>query len=278
LGDLLFIKKVKKPRKNYNVFIAQANEIGYNTLGHNIEDNDFDKILASYKKSVKKELIPISKLIKEDNINPWHYHPDAKKSRAKVKQKRSKLINLSDLVSVYNNRISRRTLRDHPDRKLKYSEVRDFDPETGEFKYTIRSYSTLPSRAAYELNGDELILLPNAKNSLESRRKVIKIGVETKGIILTNRFLPLRPNINIDYLVMMLNHDFVKDQLIAVCRGAGSPDFREGKLKEILIPAPDSTDLSSIEVFMETLSDRFAEIQEIKSRLSELEDLNENIF
>ena len=41
LGDLLFLKKCSKPRDDYNVFVAWAENVGYNTLGHNIDDNDF---------------------------------------------------------------------------------------------------------------------------------------------------------------------------------------------------------------------------------------------
>ena len=47
LGDLLFIKKTK-PRENYDVFVDYAEEVGYNTLGHNIEENDFPQILENY--------------------------------------------------------------------------------------------------------------------------------------------------------------------------------------------------------------------------------------
>ena len=48
LGDLLFIKKVKQPRDNYHVFMGHANDIGYNTLGHTIEKNDFVHLLQKF--------------------------------------------------------------------------------------------------------------------------------------------------------------------------------------------------------------------------------------
>jgi restriction endonuclease S subunit len=154
---------------------------------------------------------------------------------------------------------------------LPYVEVGDFDPETGAFTYTEHKIATLPSRATYELNGEELILLPNAKNSLESRRKVIKVKEEMKGLIMTNRFLPLRPRVNPEYLVLMLNTDFVKDQLIAICRGAGAPDFRETKLSEVMIPVPDSSDLSSIDSFMENVADKLAEKRAKEKEIAELD-------
>lgn len=186
-------------------------------MGHNITENDFPSLLADYKSGCN--LIPISRLQEEDNLNPWHYHPKAESLREEVETYRSKSLPLSNLVSVYKNKISRSALKQTPNRVIRYVEVRDVDPETGDFTFTKRRASELPNRATYELNGDELILLPNARNSLESGRKIIKVGEETTGLVLTNRYLPLYPKVNTDYLVMMLNSSFVRDQLISVCRG-----------------------------------------------------------
>jgi tetrahydromethanopterin S-methyltransferase subunit F len=70
---------------------------------------------------------------------------------------------------------------------------------------------------------------------------------------------------------MMLNTDFVKDQLIAICRGAGAPDFREHQISEVMIPVPDSNDLSSIDSFMENISDQLAEKKDLQRRIEEVE-------
>jgi type I restriction enzyme M protein len=272
LGDLLFIQKKSSPRKDYEVFVDWAENVGYNTLGHNIEENDLPLILERHNSRQNDRLIPISQIIKEDNMNPWHYHPRAKEFREAVKSKQSALVPLSELVSVYPNRISRKVLKQTADRILRYVEVGDFDPEKATFAYTEHRITTLPSRATYEMNGEELVLLPNAKNSLESKRKIIKVGEEMKGIILTNRFLPLRPKVNADYLVMILNTDFVRKQLIDICRGAGSPDFRENKLKEVMIPVPDKNDLSSIDTFMERLEDKIAAKKLLEKQILGLEE------
>jgi len=272
LGDLLFIQKKAKPRKTYDVFVAWAENVGYNTLGHNIEANDFPQILEAYRLRPEANLIPISVLKENDDITPGRYNPKAVQLRERVQSNKGKSVPLSELVSVYSNKISRKALRQTPDRVLPYVEVSDFDPETGAFSFTDHKIGTLPSRATYELNGEELILLPNAKNSLESRRKVIKVKEEMKGLIMTNRFLPLRPRVNPEYLVLMLNTDFVKDQLIAICRGAGAPDFRENKLSEVMIPVPDSSDLSSIDSFMEDISDKLAERRAKEKEIAELDN------
>lgn len=275
LGDLLFVKKTSNPREDYDVFVAWADEVGYNTLGHNIEENDLPKILDLYWQRTPQNFISICRIKNEDNINPWYYHPKVQKLRTRIK-KQSDLVPLSELVSVYNNRISRSTLRQTPDRKFWYVEVRDFDPETGEFSSTEHTVKTLPSRATYEMNGEEVILLPNARNSLESKRKVIRAGDELRGFILTNRFLPLRPRVNPEFLVMVLNTEFVRDQLIAACRGAGSPDLREGKLVEIMIPVPNGEDLSSIDSFMEDIADKIAFRDKLKEELGEVNSIIES--
>jgi len=272
LGDLLFIRKTRNPRKNYDVFIGWAENVGYNTLGHNIDENDFPIILNSLTKKNKDNLFSILQLKKEDNINPWHYHTRARQLRRVVEKNRQNLIPLSELVSVYNTRISRKALKQTPERTLKYIEVGDFDPEKGFFTYTEYKIGTLPSRATYEMNGEELILLPNAKNSLESRRRIIRVGEEMKGFIMTNRFLPLRARVNPEYLVMMLNTEFVRNQLIAICRGAGAPDFRENKLGEVMIPLPDGNDIGSIDSFMERISDKLALKKKIEKDLDRLKN------
>lgn len=272
LGDLLLLKKTSTPRNDYLVYINYANNVGYNTLGHNLEDDDFKNIIEAYQNNNPANFVSIKKLITNDNINPWFYHPNAEKLRQRIQKNQSNLLPLTDLISVYNVRISRRNLRQTPNRTLKYVQVRDFDPQTGDFSYKEHKISALPSRATYELNGEELILLPNARNSLESKRQIIKVGEETKGLIMTNRFLPLRARVNPVFLVMMLNSDFVRNQMIAVCRGAGAPDFREGKLSEIMIPVPDSEDLSTIDSFMEDIMDKLARRKQLEKELKNIND------
>jgi type I restriction enzyme M protein len=272
LGDLLFIQKKAEPRENYDVFIGWAENVGYNTLGHNIEENDFPAILDAYRNRAAANLFPVSELKANDDLNPARYNPQAIERRDRIEAS-SNTVPLSELVSAYDNRISRRALRQTPERILRYVEVGDFDPETGEFTYTEHKIATLPSRATYELTGDEeLILLPNAKNSLESRRKVIRVKEEVKGLIMTNRFLPLRPRVNPEYLILMLNSDFVRNQLIDICRGAGAPDFRAGSLSQVMIPVPDATDLSSIDSFMENLADQLADKRAKQKEIAEIDD------
>jgi hypothetical protein len=203
----------------------------------------------------------------EDNLNPWHYDPSVHELR-KIIEKQSDLVPLYPvLVSIYNNRISRKALKQTPDRVINYVQVRDFDLAEDQFTPTKHTIKTLPSRATYEMNGEELVLLPNARNSLESKRKVIKVGDKLRGHVLTNRFTPLIPKVNPDFLVMMLNTDFVRDQLIAACRGAGSPDLRENKLSKIMIPVPNKDDLSSIDSFMEGIVDGLAKKNDLEKEL-----------
>ena len=268
LGDLLFIRKVTRPRDDYDVFVAWANEVGYNTLGHNIQDNDFPMILDDYRND--RNSVPISVLKADHNINPWHYHPDAEQIRKNVEDNRSRTLPLTNLVSIYENKISKSVLRQTPDRLVKYLEVRKVDPLTGHLDPVDKRTGELPSRATYELDGRELILLPNARHSLESSRQIVKIGDETQGIIMNNRFLPLIPRVNADYLVMALNTPFVRNQLIAACRGAGSPDLRIDKLSQIMIPVPDSTDLSSIDVFMDSLTEMLAQKELLEKEINEV--------
>lgn len=188
------------------------------------------------------------------------------------------MVPLSDLVSIYDNRISRKSLKQTPNRKVKYLEVRDFDPISGKYTPIERRVKELPSRATYELNGEELILLPNARNSLESKRRIIKIGPESNGIILTNRFLPLRPRVNPNFLLLVLNTDFVRQQIIQKCTGAGSPDLNSSKLNEVMIPVPDPNDLGSIDSFMEKIEDNLAKRRQLMEELQNIDNIIKNVI
>jgi len=274
LGDLLFIKKCSSPRENYNVFVGWAENVGYNTLGHNIDENDLPELLKEYEKYGSHYWMPVDILKQNDNWNPWHYHPGAKALRTKLDDEKERMVPLTELVSIYNNRISKSSLMQTPDRKVKYLEVRDFDASTGEFSPTERKVKDLPSRATYELDGEELILLPNARNSLESNRRIIKIGPESNGIILTNRFIPLRSKVNPEFLLLALNTPFVRHQIIQKCTGAGSPDLNSSKLDEVLIPVPDPNDLSTIDSFMEKIEDSLAKK---RTFLEEVRKIDNNI-
>ncbi len=92
LGDLLFITRKEKPRKEYDVFVDWAEEVGYNTLGHTIESNDFPSIIDGFRNKMPANLVPISQLKAADDINPWHYHPRAKELAQKVKESKSKTV------------------------------------------------------------------------------------------------------------------------------------------------------------------------------------------
>ena len=131
----------------------------------------------------------------------------------------------------------------------------------------------MPSRATYELNGEELLLLPNARNSLESGREIILVGKAVAGHILTNRFTPLIPMVNSQYLLKILNMEFVRNQMILACRGAGSPDLKADKLETIMVPVPNKNDLSSIDGFMEGISDLTAQKEKLQHELSRVEDV-----
>ena len=270
LGDLMFLRKVSKPRENYSVFVSWADQVGYNTLGHNIEENDFPHILQEYRDGLRQ--IPIATLRANDNLNPWFYHPKAKQLRESVEVYNTRSIPLTELVSIYSNTISRKALKQTPERRIMYFQVGDVDTVTGKLSPTKVKASELPSRAKYELTGEELILLPNAFNSLDSDRAIIKVGQETQGMITTSRFTPLCPLVNAEYLVMMLNTPFVREQLKASCRGAASPDLRNNKLEEIMIPVPDSTDLSSIDVFMESMTDKLAQKKQLETETSKVSE------
>ena len=59
--------------------------------------------------------------------------------------------------------------------------------------------------------------------------------------------------------------------MILACKGAGSPDLRENKLKSIMIPIPDNNDLSSIDKFMEKSVDLLAQKADLQKELNKVD-------
>jgi len=132
-------------------------------------------------------------------------------------------------------------LRD--DALYRYFEVSDADIKTGEVTavrnatgFELAKKGRIRNRV---LKGD--VLLPNHRDSLiaasaQNGRSVVLVGDDLDGVLTTDRFLVLRPNINPLVLAWILNSAPVRRQLVARCRGAASLDIRDAVLAEVRVP------------------------------------------
>ena len=68
-GSLLFIKK-EKPKSDYDIFMAWADNVGFDAKGAKTGENDLQTILDSYKSKSHDSLFKFSVVKKNDRFDP----------------------------------------------------------------------------------------------------------------------------------------------------------------------------------------------------------------
>lgn len=241
-GALLFFERVRKPRKRYEVFVDWAHNLGYDRLGRDVPDNDLPLIAARY----RQETWPSENTVAIGELTAWgRFDPAwikvARSLPSAADRASGEFVPLTSLVEIRDARISRRRLQ--ADEIYRFFEVADADIETGEIRavhdargWELQRKSRIKNRVE---NGD--VLLPNHRDSLIARssptgRSAVVVGMGADGALTTDRFIVLRPLIDRDVLVAILNSAGVRRQLVAQTRGAASLDIRDRTLAEVLVP------------------------------------------
>jgi len=125
-----------------------------------------------------------------------------------------------------------------PTKKIKYVEISDVNPTTGEVEnWSEILGSEAPSRARMILKEGNVVL-SSLKGSL---RSIAIIPSELDNAIGTTGFFVLEPNeeeINKESLWWVLRTDVCQRQLEQIASGAIMPAINEKELKELIIPIP----------------------------------------
>jgi type I restriction-modification system DNA methylase subunit len=241
-GALLFFERVRRPRKTYKIFVDWAYNLGYDRLGRDVPHTDFPGILERYRSRKWSEAnsVSITELRTWGRFDPA-WIKVARSLPTVADQKSGAFVPLTDLVAVRDARISRRSFQ--PDQMYRFFEVADADLETGEIRAIRDAHGWELQRKSRIKNlvhaGD--ILLPNHRDSLIARssptgRSAVTVGAEADGVLTTDRFIVLRPLVDPQLAVAVLNSAGVRRQLVAQTRGAASLDVRDRTLAQVLVP------------------------------------------
>ncbi len=279
-GALLFFKRVSTPRKEYDVFVGFADHLGYDRLGKPTKTNDFPDLVERFhsKKKLEQDYVSISNLRRFNRWDPtW-----LRQASSMPDTDSTEFVSLSELVKVRHASWSRRQLKE--EHEYKYFEVSDADITTGKVTSArIASGFELSKKGRIKnqvRSGD--ILLPNHRDSLiaksaENGRAVVLIDDALDGVLTTDRFMILRPNIDPTVLATLLNSKGVRRQLVARSRGAASLDIREHSLKDVLVPKSFLKPKMTKKI--QSLRDEITDLRtQLEMRLNELDCLIEKEF
>jgi type I restriction enzyme M protein len=277
-GALLFVRRVAKPRVDYDVFVDWAVHLGYDRLGRYRRENDFPEILDRYRSErwPERNRFPIQTLIEHGRMDPAWLHVVRSLPSAGNKED---FVHLTDLLTVRDARFSKREI--HDDGTYHFFEVADTELETGRVLrihetsgFELRKKGRIRNRVQA---GD--VLLPNHRDSLIAKgaptgRSAGLVNEEADGALTTDRFLVLTPRIDPALLQVVLNSAGVRRQIVAQCRGAASLDIREKTLASVLVPRVlvDSDTAEEIKSAAADLLDLRLELEDKTRKLRSLVD------
>ena len=275
---LLFLRRTASPRADYSIFIDWADNVGYDAAGRKTEANDLPDILDRYQSGPPAvNLFPSRALWERDRIDPLYYQPGMHQRVSQPTHGRS--AKLTDLVIPTTETIRRRRGNR---RIVNYVEVGDADKDTGRIcAFTKHEVQHLPSRAKW-IARENLLLIPNHRNSIKAGRSVTLVPPEHDGDVVTSRFIVVRSKVPARYLYHVLNLPIVKQRMLTLVSGSSSTEIKFDQLSEIMVPLPENDDFdlwleridsltAEIEHHREALHDRSQELQRVFQELYGLE-------
>ena len=237
-GALLFFKRSHKPRENYPIFVAWADQLGYDRLGKPTRTSSFPEIAAMF----HRDQWPAEhQVFAKDLLAYGRWDPTWLRVARNLPADDESHVTLDQLVEVRNARWSRTQLQD--DGEYRYFEVVDADIHTGRVDkvHTASGFELAKKGRIRNLVRAGDVLLPTHRDSLMATsapngRAVVLVDDVLDGVLTTDRFMILRPKIDPTLLVAILNSRGIRRQLVAQSRGAASLDIREHTLAKVLVP------------------------------------------
>ena len=273
---LLFLRRTDAPRPDYPVFIDWASEVGYDTAGRKTDTNDLPGILDRYSLSVwpSGNNFSAAELRRRGRIDPLYYQPGAHRRVSNPTHGRSEP--LTNLL-IHSTETMRRKRGNS--QKVRYVEVSNADKETGRItSATEYEVQNLPHRARWVAR-ENMLLIPNHRNSIKSGRSVTLVPAEYDGVAVTSRFIVARSTVPAIYLYHILNLDIVKQRMLTLVSGSSSTEIKFDQLAEILVPLPEDDDF---DLWLEQVNTLTSDINEaravMKGKEQELQSLLDDLY
>ena len=237
-GNLLFLERVKKPQKDYTIYIDWASHVGFDATGRKIPENDLPKIFERMKNPELKNKIKLSQL--RDRIDPWYYHPRYAELEAAISKTKYNLESISNVVEKSDTLFN---AKDNLDKSFRYIKTSHVDSSTGKITgFDCITGKNAPNRAKYILKEGDF-LIPNARDTLS---RISVIGKEHNGYVGSNRFFVVRPKldkINPTYLYHMLKQPVILALIKKQATGEINPGMTMSEninaLEKVKIPLPN---------------------------------------
>ena len=267
-GALLFLRRTDRPRRNYDVHVDWANNVGYDSAGRKTPANDLPEILNRYRQRAEGHRFSASDLRARERMDPLYYQPGDHQRVSNIEGAAP----LTDLVVQSKEVIVRRKANDNV---VRYVEVGDTDPDSG----TIVSWEEcpvcdLPSRAKYIVR-ENMLLLPNHRNSIKAGRSVVLVPPDHDGTVVTSRFIVLRPKVPAVYLYHVLNLPIVKERMLGLVSGSSSTELKFSELSDVRVPLPESGDF---DLFLERVAEHREKIDTLSRALRDEEMALSSMF
>ncbi|MHA1278518.1 MAG: N-6 DNA methylase [Candidatus Helarchaeota archaeon] len=231
-GSLLFLQKMQKPPKSYDIFMKRVENIGYNSTGRVTEKNDLPKTLIEFKSNDKEYLVNINNI--KDRIDAKFYiNANVNIINMFTHEKKYPLIKLSDLGSFNPEKVSVKNMRD---KYIRLVEISDVDPE----KLKIYPKEILKEDCKYTT-----LLRLKENDILISRRRpyrgaIVKVSENNEGIFAITEFSVLRvyPKYDVNYIVEMIRSKPFLKLMTIYTTGEMSGRISKSNLKNLKIPLP----------------------------------------
>jgi restriction endonuclease S subunit len=247
-----FQQKIKEQIKKAEVFKERIKEL-------HLRLEDLQRELGLVFSQIPKTCLTINEGDLVSRLDPEFYY--YKHEIPKVLQKYLYQVRPFDDVATLSKKRINPTKK--PDRKIRYVEIADVNPNTGE----IENWSEIlgakaPGRARMILKSGNIVL-SSLKGSL---RSIAIVPSELDNAIGTTGFFVIEPNeeiINKESLWWVLRTDVCQRQLEQIASGAIMPAINEQELKKLKIPIPPPN-------IQKEIKDKVQEIQKLRKEANRL--------
>ncbi len=268
-GSLLFIEKTSKVPKDYDIFVSDIENIGYDSKGR-ADKNDFDTLLKRYRNPTKDDLIKFSELdngmgySKTGRIDPKFF---IKKAREKLAIFKNAEYQLNELHTLAKFKRERFNPKKEPEKEFPYIEINDVNVRTGEINERYRIGKEITQGTLIVHDGDLVV-----SRRWPDRGAITFIPKELDGALIVSEFSVLdvdTTKVKKEFLFQLLKNRHTLDLMDIYSTGEMSHRISEEDLKSIKLPIPDLPEQERMLKGMQEIKDKARKLMEQADQLNQ---------